>query len=76
MYAEFLDEARAKGHAPVDRAHVEGIRESARTWTELSGLLRAFASGEAADVAAPATKLVEAIAAAERRVFESLEAIG
>jgi hypothetical protein len=72
MYAAFLEEAREKGHAPVTPGTVEGMRESARTWTELAGRLRAFSSGEADDVTGPAVTLVESIRDIERRVFENL----
>jgi len=72
MYAAFLEEAREKDYAPVETDDVAGIRESARLWTELSSRLRAFASGEADDVTAPAVALVESIRGAEQRVFARL----
>jgi hypothetical protein len=75
LYAAFLDEAREKHHAPVEAGEIEGIRESARMWTELSSHLRAFASGEVADATAPAVALTESIRDAERRVFERLARI-
>jgi hypothetical protein len=72
MYAAFLQEAREKGYAPVESDTVAAVRESARTWTELAGRLRAFASGEADDVTAPAVTLVGSIRDLEQRVFERL----
>jgi hypothetical protein len=72
MYAAFLEEAREKRYAPVETDDIAGMRESARVWTALSSQLRAFASGESSDVAAPAVTLVESIRDVEQRVFERL----
>lgn len=72
MYASFLEEAREKCYAPVEAADVADIRASARSWTELSSWLRAFASGEADDVTTRVLALVESIRDTERRAFERL----
>jgi hypothetical protein len=75
MYAAFLEEARDKGYAPIDMEDVAGVRESARKWTQLSSALRAFASGDSGDIAAPAVALVESIRDTEKRVFKRLAQI-
>ncbi len=46
LYAEFLGSADERGFAGVTSADVEDCLASGRTWTALSELLRAFASGK------------------------------